>query len=110
MNNIIACWNCGQKLRINTDKLSAARCGNCQQPIQRPEREETKTEHKRTEWKGHRMKEYKVVSAKEKSFWDSKVKTHSLETMLNELAREGWRVVSIVNQKEDVIVILERDK
>jgi len=34
---IIECWNCGQKLRVNTDNLETARCGNCQQMIARQE-------------------------------------------------------------------------
>lgn len=32
----VECWNCGRNLRINADRLSTARCGNCQQLLVKP--------------------------------------------------------------------------
>jgi hypothetical protein len=40
-SDIIECWNCGQKLRIRTDKIATAKCGNCQQMLVKQEPSKT---------------------------------------------------------------------
>lgn len=108
---IVECWNCGQKLRINTDKLSMARCSNCQQPIERPT-------YTRTEGKKPEMKEYKVLTQKD-GYWSGKFDPEKLQTGLNNFAREGWRVVSMTtvtfstmmgSDREELIILLEKEK
>ena len=63
------------------------------------------------------MKEYKVVTQKDKYF-SSKFDPEKLETGLNALAREGWRVISMtrvtfdtfMSNRDELIVLLEREK
>ena len=64
------------------------------------------------------MKEYKVLSQKDKWF-SGKFDPETLENALNAYAQQGWRVVSITtatinafigNNREELVVVLERDK
>lgn len=69
------------------------------------------------------MKEYKAHIYRESAmstlfFGNSKVNSNKLTKELNELAREGWRVVSmererrrmlLVSSREAFLIILERD-
>ena len=54
------------------------------------------------------MKEYKVLSQKDKWF-SGKFDPEVLEKTLNSYAQQGWVVKAAVN-REECIVILERDK
>ncbi len=56
--------------------------------------------------KTDRMKEYKVIK---KGFWK---KDHDFEDILNQYAREGWKVSSALGNGHGDFskVILERDK
>ena len=63
------------------------------------------------------MKEYKVLSQKDK-FLSGKFDPELLETALNAYAEQGWRAVSMATAtipsftgaREEMIVLLERDK
>jgi hypothetical protein len=63
------------------------------------------------------MKEYKVMSQKDKWF-SGKFDPEALERGLNAYAAQGWRVVSMATAKipsmtgnrEEMIVLLERDQ
>lgn len=62
------------------------------------------------------MKEYKVLSQKDKWF-SGKFDPQKLEEAINAYASQGWRVVSafsaevpgVFGQREEAIIILERD-
>ena len=63
------------------------------------------------------MKEYKVMSQKDK-FFSAKFDPAALEEGLNAYAEEGWEVVSIATAtipgltgaREEMIVVFEREK
>jgi hypothetical protein len=59
------------------------------------------------------MKEYKVLTQKDKWF-SGKFDPENLERALNAYADQGWRVISCATaeagNREEIIVILERDK
>ena len=64
------------------------------------------------------MKEYKVLSQKDKWF-SSKFDPDKLEEAINSYAQQGWRVISCATasfpgfmsgNREEMIVLLERDK
>lgn len=63
------------------------------------------------------MKQYKVLSQKDK-FLSGKFDPEKLEQAINSYATEGWRVVSmatasfptLTGTREELIVVLERDK
>ena len=64
------------------------------------------------------MKEYKVLTQKDKWF-SGKFDPNVLEKALNDYAEQGWRVICsatgsfqgfFTNNREEVVIILERDK
>ena len=62
------------------------------------------------------MNEYKVLTERDSKFL-GRFDPESLETVLNDYAKDGWRVVSGFlatsvwkSSKTDIVVILERDK
>lgn len=63
------------------------------------------------------MKEYKVLTQKDRLF-GGKFDPETLETAINSYATEGWSVVSvatasirsIAGNREEMIVVLEREK
>ena len=63
------------------------------------------------------MKEYKVLTQKDKWF-SGKADPETLETVLNNYAKEGWKVVNSVSMsvasfslgQNELMIILERDK
>lgn len=63
------------------------------------------------------MKEYKVMSQKDKWF-SSKFDPEALEKGLNAYAAQGWRVVSIASAsipgitgtRDEMVVVFERDR
>lgn len=65
---------------------------------------------------GEAMKEYKVMSQKDKWF-GGKFDPESLEKGINAYASQGWRVISVATasipgltgMREEMIVVLERD-
>ena len=68
--------------------------------------------------KENEMKEYKVLTQKDKWF-SKKFDPEALEKALNSYASQGWKVVSAVTatfpgfisgNREEMVVILERDK
>jgi hypothetical protein len=68
--------------------------------------------------KENEMKEYKVLTQKDKWF-SQKFDPEALEKALNSYASQGWKVVSAVTatfpgffggNREEMVVILERDK
>ena len=66
----------------------------------------------------NRIKEYKVLTQKDKWF-SGKFDPENLEQAINAYANQGWRVIAAVtasfpgfisNNREEMIIILERDK
>jgi hypothetical protein len=63
------------------------------------------------------MKEYKVMSQKDKWF-SGKFDPDTLEQAINAYAEEGWRVISVATAtipgftgaREEMVVLFERDK
>ena len=63
------------------------------------------------------MKQYKVLTQKDR-FFGGKFDPEKLENAINSYASEGWRVISIATasipsltgNREEMIVLLERDK
>ncbi|MGA9772259.1 MAG: DUF4177 domain-containing protein [Blastocatellia bacterium] len=63
------------------------------------------------------MKEYKVLTQKDR-FFAGKFDPEKLEAAINSYASQGWRVVStatanipsFTGSREELIVVLERDK
>ena len=63
------------------------------------------------------MKEYKVLSQKDKWF-SGKFDPENLERAMNSYAAQGWRVItcatakipSFTGDREEMIIVLERDK
>ena len=73
---------------------------------------------KKSQFKPNNMKEYKVLTQKDKWF-SGKFDPEKLEEGLNAYASQGWRVVSATTaqfpgmfsaNREEMVVILERDK
>ena len=63
------------------------------------------------------MKEYKVVSQRD-NWFTGNFEPANIENGLNELAADGWRVITFTSveatswtgSREDALIILERDK
>lgn len=63
------------------------------------------------------MKEYKVLTQKDR-FFAGKFDPEKLENAINSYASEGWRVISVATasipsltgMREEMIVVLERDR
>ena len=63
------------------------------------------------------MKEYKVLTQRDK-FFLGKFSPEKLEEALNAYAKDGWKVIAITtsdrlgigNKRQEIIVILEKDK
>jgi len=63
------------------------------------------------------MKEYKVLSQKDKWF-SGKFDPEKLENAINAYAQQGWQVISaatasipgLTSTREEIIIILEREK
>ena len=70
------------------------------------------------EKKSNIMKEYKILSQKDKWF-SSKFDPAKLEEAINSYAQQGWRVIScatasipgmMTGSRDEMIIVLERDK
>jgi len=63
------------------------------------------------------MKEYKVLTQKDR-FFGGKFDPEKLEKAINSYALEGWKVISVATanipsftgSREEMIIVLERDK
>ncbi len=127
------CPHCLQPIEVD-DKYEGevANCPSCDQPIlvtreaddtSPPPAAEPAKNDRRIEPAPHKpkekiMKEYKILSQKDKWF-SGKFDPDNLEKAINSYAQQGWRVVSaatatfpglIGGHREEMVVILERDK
>ncbi len=66
--------------------------------------------------KGEKIKEYKVLTQKDKWF-SGKFDPSKLESALNAYAEQGWRVVTSAaefygfgGKREELVIVLEREK
>ncbi len=63
------------------------------------------------------MYEYKILTQKDR-FFSGKLSPDKLQEVLNDLAEEGWRVISLTSaefpgllkSRDEIIVVLERKK
>ncbi len=107
-----SCPNCREEIIIVRDSLELA-----EPPAVPPAPARTPESHRKKQ-EGSRMKEYKVLSQKDKWF-SGKFDPEVLEKAINAYAAQGWRVVAaasasfpafIGGNRDEMVVIMERDK
>ena len=134
MNFIFMCPFCSQKMECD-DALEnqTIKCPSCgeeivpvkETPASQPmdnfsftEPQGVQQQQKSVSKNANRMKEYKVLTQKDKWF-SGKFAPELLEQAINSYASQGWRVVAATTasfpgvfsgNREDMIIIMERDK
>ena len=115
------CPFCRQKYEIEQEHIGISiECVFCSKSfvIQEYQQENNNTIQLNSNHQEETMKEYKVLTQKDKWF-SQKFDPEALEKALNSYASQGWKVVSAVTatfpgfiggNREEMVVILERDK
>lgn len=117
------CPFCKQEYDIEQEHIGMSmECSNCGKTFQvmesSPQNDENNFISFESQYRTTNVKEYKVLTQKDKWF-SGKFDPELLEKALNSYAAQGWRVVSaatatfpafIGGNREEMIVILERDK
>ena len=115
------CPFCRQKYEIEKEHIGISiECVYCRKKfvIQEFQPENNSVIQLSSSRKENEMKEYKVLTQKDKWF-SQKFDPEALEKALNSYASQGWKVVSAVTatfpgfisgNREEMVVILERDK
>lgn len=115
------CPFCRQKYEIEQEHIGISiECVSCSKSfvIQEYQQENDNTIQLNSNHQEAAMKEYKVLTQKDKWF-SQKFDPEALEKALNSYASQGWKVVSAVTatfpgfiggNREEMVVILERDK
>lgn len=106
------CPHCDKVYHIeNTNVDRKVKCSSCGDVFI------VKAVQKDADMKTAGLKEYKVLSRKDK-FFSGKFDPAMLENAMNEYAKYGWRVIAVTTaaiegfstSTEEIIIVLERDK
>ena len=103
--------NCPNCQRLNVPE--AAVCIKCKSPLVKPR---TFSPQLPNHLRNSQLKEYRVVSQRDHWF-TCNFNPSTIENALNELAREGWQLVTVTtqrlggigNSRDEIFFFLERD-
>ncbi len=105
---------CPKCKRLNAPEATI--CIKCKSPLNSQSRGNQKGPRLPDHLRNNQLKEYKVITQKD-NWFTANFDSYSIQKALNELALEGWRLVTVTTQRyggigqsrDEIFFFLERD-